>query len=138
MQDLICIKCDNAIRLYSQDESIKCGKCGKCGECGAYYVSRLGSNQTVQVSASNEIEIEYEFVEFRCIQSDYFKLCSNVCPAPYMFCQEHTDDKNVDSAIRDVQYNEKRLQTSKDKLEKIYESKKIWLIGKLSGVDESR
>lgn len=131
MQDPKCVKCNSNIKVYSYTNVGGI----KCPDCGAYY-QLLNQNNNAQPGI--DINFTYEFVEFRCIYVSYLNPCDNVCPAPEMYCQEHTSDKFIEEVQKEIVSNDKRLKESKDKLDKVYESKKTWLIGKLSGIDEAR
>lgn len=126
MQDPTCAHCDNEIRVYGHSEEIK------CPECGALYTlskSEIGDGQA---------QYEYEFVGFNCIYNSFMDKCENMCPAPFMFCEEHVSDKFINEAERNIKSCEARLQESVERLDKMNESKKTWMIGKLSGIDEPR
>lgn len=123
LQDTACIKCDSIIKLYSKTDTVR------CENCGAFYGSyNLNINE-------QEIEYTYDFSSFRCILSG-IKKCENICPAPFMFCKEHTTDECFEKVNSELKYSEKRIADIKEKLERMEESKKNWIIKELSGIDE--
>jgi hypothetical protein len=131
MQDPKCAKCSNTIKVYSYANSNGI----KCPDCGAYY-ELISQNSNAQPGV--DIGFTYEFLEFRCIHSSYLTPCENVCPTLGMYCKDHTSDKFIEEVQKEITSNDRRLQESKTKLDRVYESKKTWLIGKLSGIDETR
>jgi hypothetical protein len=124
MQDSMCIKCGTKIQCWSYRESIKC----KC--CGALYEIE---NKDV---GDQEIEFTYKFLGFKCIYSSALDSCDNTCPAPQMFCKEHTSDDSFAAAKKSIEYAENRLELAKETLNQMEESKKTWLIQEVSGIDE--
>ena len=126
MQDPKCVKCDAVIKVYSKQPNIK------CAECGAYYVS---SRQRYDITETDkDVEFVFEFKEFRCVHASYMNSCDNICPTLGMYCKDHTSDKFIDEVQREIVSNDKRLQDSKVKLDKVYESKRNWLITGISGI----
>lgn len=123
MQDTVCVKCDSIIKLYAKTEAIR------CENCGANYKS-AGFDLNEQ-----DIECSYEFNEFKCILGG-IKKCENTCPAPFMFCREHTTDECFNKINSELQYAEKRFNDIKEKIERMEESKKNWIIKDLSRIDE--
>jgi ribosomal protein S27E len=125
MQDTDCIKCDNLIRLFARSDTIR------CDNCGATY------NFVDSTNGDQHIEFMYEFVEFRCVLGGMEK-CHNPCPAPSMFCKEHVSDESFKRTNSELQYAEKRIGEVKEKIRRMEESKKVWIIQKLSGIDNEQ
>lgn len=123
MKSVDCLKCDASIRVGAAADHIVCENCG-----ASYKVV----NRKLDVS---EVIYDYDFNGFLCLNHSSYRPCFNACPAPYMFCEEHSDDKHIQDKQRDIQAAQKRLEEHKDLLNKIYESKKVWLTRKLSGLD---
>ncbi|KKL96795.1 hypothetical protein LCGC14_1840890 [marine sediment metagenome] len=123
LQSPICEKCGENIMLWAYSENISCTECG-----AVYHVSKSELKDQY-------MEYEFDFVEFQCIQKSITESCQNVCPAPSMFCKEHTSDESFKEAKNAIQYAMNRVATTKEKLKKMEESKKIHLIQKVSGID---
>lgn len=122
-QDVHCIKCNDQIKIYGKPDEMACG-------CGANY-SILKAHIVDQ-----QVEMEYKFMGFVCVQSGFNSNCKNPCPAPNMYCKEHCSDEAIASAKRDIEYAEQRMVQNKNKLASLEESKKTWLINQMSGLNE--
>ena len=53
-----------------------------------------------------------------------------------MYCEEHLKDEDFETARNSISYTRGRLQVADQMLERMEESKKIWLIQKVSGIDD--
>jgi len=84
----------------------------------------------------HQIDFTYKFIGFKCVYSSALEGCDNTCPAPHMYCKEHTSDASFESARKSIQYAENRLELAKETLQQMEESKKTWLIQEVSGIDE--
>lgn len=123
MQDSSCIKCGN--RIYCKAQSSE----AKCRACGATYELEKSDIDGQHISCS------YKFVHYRCIYSSIMtESCNNVCPSSYMYCKEHISDDDFDSANRLITHTEQQLKTAVETLERMKESKRIWLIQEVSGI----
>ena len=125
IQDTVCIKCDGRISLYARSDVIR------CVNCGAFY-------KYIESEIKDQhIEYKYEFVEYKCIYSHYGEApCDNSCPTQHMYCKEHVSDEVIKKAESLIKYCEDNLDSAKDKLDRVLESKKIWLIKELSGLND--
>jgi len=123
MQDPTCEKCGTKIQIWKYTDTVK------CKECGASY--------KLIVSELHDLHIDYEFefAEFRCVNVTTFANCDNICPAPEMYCKEHVSDVSFDAVKSSINYAVKRLSDAKDNLERMEESKKIYLIQEVSGIN---
>lgn len=128
MSNVICQKCSCKIFVTkSSSSSIT------CKECGAFYKA---INYDTNVDEL-KIELTYEFRGFKCLDFTYGTgSCDSMCPAPYMYCKEHTNDEWFDRVQRCVVSAESTLKTYQDRLDRMKESKKVWLIQEVSGIDE--
>jgi len=124
MNDTECEKCNGAIHFKDDADTAKCRTCGSL-----YEIDENIINEQV-------VERTYNFVEFQCIHATYTNKCNNKCPASEMYCMEHVSDDNLISAEQSVEYAKDRLQSAEEILEQMRESKKTWLIQKVSGIDE--
>ena len=121
MQKACCEKCSNLIDFDSDEV--------KCRECGAVY----GIDST-EINEDEILKI-YNFVEFRCMHRTYAESCNNKCLAPEMYCEEHTKDEDFISARNSLTYANDRVRVAGRVLERMEESRKLWLIKKVSGID---
>ncbi len=119
---ITCEKCGETISSSSASDKLK------CSHCGAFY------NMTTSNFKTGEVEYDFEFVEFQCVFPNFVNTCENKCPAPNMYCKKHTSDEEFDSQQKAIKYYEDCIEGVKNKLQKIEESKKIWLIEELSGI----
>jgi len=126
MQNAECEKCGEIILSWVYSDIIT------CGTCGAIY------NVSASTMEDQYIQYEFEFVEFQCMQKSIAESCNNYCPAPGMYCKEHTSDKAFKDANNSIRYSEERLATAKEKLELMEESKKTWLIQEMSGIEDDK
>lgn len=124
MQDAICEKCSEIIRFSEETGAVKCKHCG-----GLYKLNE----DSIE---GHEVERTYDFVSFQCVHSTYASKCNNECPAPGMYCEEHTSDDSFTSAELTIEYDKKRLKASEEVLKQMKESKRIWLIQEVSGINE--
>lgn len=124
MPNLMCEKCGCAIQSYNYSESLKCSSCGAIYETSGAEIK------------DGAVEIVYEFLAFQCLHATYNNPCKNVCPAPEMYCKEHTSDSAFDDANKNIKYYEDLMTAAQDKLHKMEESKKTWLITEVSGLNE--
>lgn len=127
MQTSTCIKCNSRIHSKSNFRDIGI----QCSECGAHYELKE------EDSLEGHIDYTFEYTGFRCIHKKSFSdPCQNTCPGPAMFCKEHITDKYFDKISEEISYAEQRLEEVKEELSKMNESKRIWLISEMSGIDE--
>jgi hypothetical protein len=124
MDSVDCEKCNVKINIWEYSHVIK------CSECGAVY------NIQDKIVNDNHIEYRYVFDYFKCINSYIYEDCENKCPAPYMFCKEHCNDKSIKSLKDHLAFCEEQLRRAEKRLELVKESKKTWLIQELSGIHE--
>lgn len=124
MKPAECLKCDGKIRMSAVSDQITCENCG-----ASYAIS----NRKLGVE---EVIYDFDFTGFMCLNHTSYRPCFNTCPAAYMFCEEHVADKYIQDKQRDIQSAQQRLEEHKELLNKIYESKKVWLTRKLSGLSE--
>ncbi|MFA5024284.1 MAG: hypothetical protein WC523_04970 [Patescibacteria group bacterium] len=120
----MCEKCGENIQLWTCPE-----KNVKCKRCGAFY-------KVIEIKYEDQcVRFECEFVEFQCIKVDAMSVpCTNVCPAQAMFCKDHVTDECFRAANTVMEYHEKLIELGKEELNRMEESKKIWLIEEISGV----
>jgi hypothetical protein len=123
-------------------ESIDCANCGSkksfgnlqdkhvCDDCGALYT--LISSE---IEESN-IKAEYKFAGFSCMEIGWLEKCDNVCPTPYTYCEKHSSDFAIKKVEGEIETAEKKVNETKEKLKRIKESKKIWIISELSGIKD--
>ena len=126
MQGTKCEKCGDVIHLWVYSNIITCGSCGSVYNVSSSFVE------------DQCIKYEFEFVEFKCMQKSISDSCQNPCPAPGMFCKEHTSDKSFKDADSALKYAKERLEAAKYKLETMRESKKTWLIQEVSGIGDDQ
>jgi hypothetical protein len=121
-----CEKCEQSLWSdLSFNKIIKCNKCGATYKVMSEYCEK------------SNIKLECEFSEFRCTKLELDgSTCQNVCPAQDMFCQAHLSDSCYNSIKSCIQYYEDVVITQRKQLDKMDESKKIWLIQELSGLEE--
>ena len=125
MPDTICTECKYKIQFYNSFNNIR------CNNCGAYYMVES------KLIVNSGVEFMYNFIEFKCTYS-FMEPCLNVCPMPYMFCKSHITEECAKQIKSSYIYASNALQRSKDRLKRIQESKKTWVITRLSGIDEKR
>jgi hypothetical protein len=123
LQNAVCIKCDACISLYVRSDIIR------CSECGALY--ELESSEI----KDQYIEYKYAFVAYKCMHSTLYKKCDSECPAPKMYCKEHSNDEYIKTAENSIKFCEESSERAKNTLDRILESKRIWLIQELSGLN---
>jgi hypothetical protein len=121
---IMCEKCGCAIQMYSYQTEIKCAACGSTYELISSAIQE------------GNVEMVYEFAEFQCMHKTYSEQCPNKCPAPEMYCKQHTSDEAFKDACSSVKYCKERLAEAEDKLNRMEESKKTWLIEEVSGINE--
>ena len=121
--DSNCLKCSLIVRVSGKPDAF-------CNNCGAYY--KLIKSEIVE----DKVEMEYEYVSFICMFSNYQSACKNSVPSTDMYCKEHSDDKTIDKVKQEIEYTEKNLDNLKTKLSRIEESKKVWIINELSGLND--
>lgn len=102
---------------------------GVCGNCGAQY-----KLQAYTEMSDGKFEVEYNFIGFGCIEGSVFDTCYNTCPAPYMFCKDHSSEEAEKRIKQNIKNAEHNLEKIKDKLDRILESRKQWLVVELGGV----
>ena len=117
-----CIKCHCKIYGIKEPEKVKCANCGATYEL------------THTEAQAQQIFYEYDFIGFKCLHRDYLNFCDNLCPAPEMYCREHSEQKDIDKAEQTIKHIETRLDDAQRDLDRIEESKKTWIISDLSGV----
>jgi hypothetical protein len=125
MQNATCEKCGSVIQLWTCENIIR------CNSCGAIY------NVSTTELKDQYVEFTFNFVEFQCMHSNISGNCTTKCPAPEMYCKDHTSDEAFKDANNNISYCEDRLLIAKEKLQKMEESKKIWLIEEVSGINEN-
>lgn len=121
-------KCLNCGEIESFDKSVK--EIRSCRECGALY--RLTSLLT---DAEYKVKVEYEMDGFLCLEQTYFNKCKNCCPAPYMYCKEHSSEEAIQKAKEDIESAKRALEKAENKLEKVEASRKNWIITDISGLN---
>lgn len=117
-----CLKCGEQLRINGVPQRTSCG-------CGAHY--ELVSSQIVD----QYVQSEYDFKGFVCTFKSYTTACYNSCPSPNMYCRDHCSDDTVVSAKKDVEYAEQRVNEMRKKLDAIENSKKVWIISDMSGLN---
>jgi len=101
-----------------------------CNSCGARY-------ELVNININNNEPLtEYTFTGFNCIEQSWLEKCTNTCPAPFMFCKNHSDDHNIKKAEESIKAAEEKVIEAEDKLKAIKESKKTWMVTELSGISD--
>lgn len=124
MPNIMCEKCGMTMQMYNYQPMLKCPSCGS--------MYKLESS----VIQEGNVEMTYEFTEFQCLHKTYSEQCKNKCPAPEMFCKEHTSEAAFEEANKSVKYYQDLLAGAEEKLRKMEESKKTWLIEEVSGINE--
>jgi len=121
-----CLRCDGKINVGRLENGAKCTSCGATYE---YQKRDIGEK---------EIDYFFAFKGFGCIhrESLYKETCNHVCPGPGMYCKEHLTDKDFEKAQDAIKYSEQRLEENKETLEAMKESKRLWLVNRMSGIDE--
>ena len=131
MQGTTCEKCGCNILLWRQK-----GDTIRCNECGAFY--QLIKRKFVEhESKENEVEYSFDFIGFRCMLIKGSGYCKNACPAPGMYCKEHISEQAFKDARALSNYCAGRLKEVEDRLEQMEESKRIWLIQEISGIEDT-
>lgn len=100
-----------------------------CKSCGARY-DLISTNVE-----NNLIDAEYIFGGFNCMEQGWLEKCTNICPAPFMYCRQHSNDDSIKKAEREIEEAKGKVDQAKSKLDTIRESKKTWIVTKLSGMD---
>jgi hypothetical protein len=99
-----------------------------CESCGARY-------KLVNININNgEPSVEYTFTGFNCIEQGWLEKCTNTCPAPFMYCQNHSDDDSIKKAEKHIEEAKEKVTAAEDKLKSVKESKKTWMVTELSGI----
>jgi len=125
---------------------------GKCEKCEQSSWSNLGFNKTIKCNKcgaiykvvsehcrESNIDLECEFSEFHCTKTELGgSTCQNICPAQNMFCLKHLSESCYDLTKGCIQYYENIVATQKAELDKMDESKRLWLIQELSGIDNKQ
>lgn len=128
MQPTKCLRCDSKIHSSS---SMARSEGLNCSECGAHY------EYTRRHLGKDQVDFHFKFSGFRCMKRKSFgSNCDNVCPGPGMYCEEHTDEKAFEEARNSIKYAEQRLEESKEEMKRMEESKRLWLVNEVSGIDE--
>jgi len=120
---LTCSQCSGTLYAFHKSNL-------RCSDCGANY------EKIEERTEDLEWEIDYKLSGFKCRHHDFLTMtyCDNDCPTSHMFCEEHISEKEFVRAKEMVRYNEKALESSKLILESMEQSKKNWLVNKLSGL----
>ena len=121
--DVDCVKCGVGVKVSGKPDV-------SCGNCGAHY--KLIKSEMVE----DKVEMEYDCVGFVCMYSTYQHTCKNSVPAPDMYCKDHSDDKAIDKVRQEIEYTERNLDSLKIKLARVEESKKVWLINQMAGIED--
>lgn len=125
LSDFTCIHCGHKSIFLDMKSAWHCAKCGAKYKLMGHTINNLGN-----------IECEYNMNGFNCIQGSYTNKCDNVCPAPYMYCKEHSDKEHLERAKRAVSDAAKRVEDAKSNYKLVEESRKTWMITELSGMDD--
>ena len=124
-QGCTCEKCGAVFNTNVKNNLIRCPVCGATYELESTEIN------------DNEVKRLYNFVEFRCVRTTGFNVfCENKCLAPAMHCMGHLKDEDF-ADLRD--YINRIKESVKEKemvLEQMEESKKIWLIQEVSGIND--
>lgn len=115
-----CLHCEYKFR-FDISNNIE-----RCNNCGASYKLIQYSTDTSEVLCS------YKFDNFLC---RYFK-CDNKCPLPFMYCIEHCGTKYIGKVEDNIKYANSTIKSDREKINLMKESKKTWMITKLSGINE--
>jgi len=128
--DADCLICSTSISIRDREEFIR------CGECGANYIL------IPHILTADSPELTYTFDGHKCMYSSIGgslpineRWCSEGCPTARMYCEEHCASSYIDNARGAVSYAQGRVVSAEEKLDKLEESKKIWLMRELSGID---
>lgn len=122
-QDTNCNKCQELIRIYNKPAEVYC-------KCGAEY-------KLINTTITEEnIEMEYEFIQFTCIHNDYTQKCKNPCPSSHLYCKDHSSPEMIENLKKEIQQAEERLNKVKNKLIAVENSRSVWLINEISGMNE--
>lgn len=126
MSSTQCVRCSNKIHpIGTSMQSIQCEFCGALYACTG---RNIGEKQ---------INYSFEFRGFGCIHKEIFKdFCANSCPGPGMYCEQHLSDEEFKKAHSAIKHSEKRLEETKNTLAAMKESKRLWLVNKMSGINE--
>lgn len=124
MQKPECIKCGENIDTYSRSDVLRCDNCGATYESVAYQMG------------DQHVEFTYEFRAYKCMHSTLFDKCEAECPAPYMNCLEHLEEKHFNQAKSRIKDALEKVEQTKETLRRMEEAKKTWLIKEVSGIDE--
>jgi len=122
--NVMCEKCGSSIQMHAYQAVVKCSTCGSTYE--------LASSEIKE----GNVEMTFEFAEFQCMHKTYSEQCQNKCPASEMYCKKHTSDEAFKDAHNSVSYYREYLAEAEDKLNRMEESKKTWLIEEVSGINE--
>ena len=117
-----CLHCEYKLRFNISN------KTERCNNCGASYKLINHSENNIELS---EVSCNYNFDSFMC---KYFK-CDNKCPLPFMFCVEHCDDKFIERIEYNIKMANSTIESNNEKIRLMKESKKTWMITKLSGIN---
>lgn len=126
MQSPECIKCGENIKLYARSNILR------CESCGAFY------EMQTQNLGDQHVEFTYDFKSYKCMNKVIFEKdkCEEECPAPHMYCLNHLTDEHFTQARSGITYAEQRVEEAKDKVQRMEEAKKTWLIKEVSGIDD--
>jgi hypothetical protein len=124
IKDISCQHCGNFISMWARSDFIKCNMCG-----ASYEVKK-------STLKDQHVEYEFDFVGFQCIYNNVGSTCKNTCPSQGMYCEDHVSDKSFEKASSSISYFKKQVENAEERLEIMKESKKTWLILKLSGMEE--
>lgn len=127
MSAATCEKCGRQWQLWGCPD-----KTVKCTECGAVYVI------TKREEESQGVRIECDFREFQCVHMTISSGCPNVCPAPGMYCKEHLSDESYAAIKNSIKYYEDMIASSKEKINKMDESKQTWLVQEIAGIEDKQ
>jgi hypothetical protein len=126
IKNVVCEMCLEKIFVKARSDTLKCDTCG-----ARYQFDK-------SIVCDQHIEYEYNFVGFECLYDDIItgNKCSNLCPSMKMYCKDHSSQEYQRRAEYNIQLIEKRLRDAKTTLDNINESKRIWLIQEVSGLDD--
>lgn len=124
LEDIECNHCGHKISVRVKEDHAQCPVCG-----ALYEKQHLSLNQ-------DSVSATYEFLGFACMYSSGFDKCKNICPSPYMYCADHSNEETISKQEDSIQHYKKRLEKEEDRLKMMKESRKTWIVMKLSGIDE--
>lgn len=124
----ICARCNSAVNMLSPEHSDRYAKCASCGASYGF---------TDRLLEDKEVRYTFDFKNYECIFKELFGIsCRGITLGPNMYCLDHLTDDFFTKARSAIRGAEQKIDEATETLQLMKDSKKLWLINEMSGIDE--